>query len=91
MPTDWEVHHSYAQRGGELKLRYKLEGINVDDVRHRRGVPKEIHNKITQLQEAWWKAQEVKYQVGRPEVYWTTPFEEIKQFEEDVDDAYKNG
>jgi hypothetical protein len=89
LPADWQVHHSYAQRAGELKLRYKFEGINVDDVQHLRGVPKEIHDEITQLQEAWWKAQEVKTGIQRPQVYWHVDFAEIKQFDEDVDDAHK--
>jgi len=50
MPPNWEVHHTKQQA---LADRYKAVGINVDDSKHLRAVPKVVHYEITAAQNKW--------------------------------------
>jgi len=65
-PKDWQVHHVYQQSAG--KWVFDNTGIRVHEPENLVGVPKFVHDEITQKQNEWWleRRRQLAKKTGRP-------------------------
>lgn len=97
---DWEIHHTKQK---QLAERYMTEkGINVHESEFLRGVPKAVHDDISELQREWQIAQMRKLGIlGKDEplsnlnrgdafskLWKKVPLSEAMDFEKSIDNAF---
>jgi hypothetical protein len=98
MPAGWRVHHT-LQQADILKDRFWRERrIDVDDVRHLRGVDNIVHLDIGKMQDLWAEGQMRKLGILQPkekfnknklpELWKRISLDEVIAFQKDMDVVY---
>jgi hypothetical protein len=100
MPPYWAVHHTLQQAPGLKDRLMRERGIDVDDVRHLRGVDPTVHDDIKKMQDIWAERQMRKLGIladyetfttrKYPELWKRVALDDVLAFQRDMDEVYKH-